>query len=231
MVEVGGARPFNPRDDRNVTNLDPSKPLYAIRGSYKGYQCAPVNDIDRNAGRNCNLYDSQHAEGFCFHDTFGDWHCNMIDPDSKLISQIAAPPGGIKPAVKPAGEKDAKNPTPKQGEPQEDKKDAVVGEGSKYAKPDFSAMDQYFEILKYKYDLNGAIAVTVKAKLDYADRTGNGWYIDFYDADDVSLCIQHRLLEGSYPVDAGKNEVLTAFGCGEEVMKRTKKVVITKIPG
>ncbi len=236
-VEVGGPRPFNPRDDRNVRNLDPKQPLYGIRGSYKQYQCSPVSNYMRNAGRNCFVYDHQHAEGYCYKDTFGDWHCGMRDTGAQLVSQIAAPPGGAQPDVKPGEEKPKENPQAKpnqeqggnKGGQQGDNKDATGGDATGYVKPDFSEMDPYFEILSYKYDRRGALTVTVKNKVNYPDRPRSGWHIDIYDENGVSLCLQHRLVEQTFPEGAGKNETFTAYGCGEEAMKRAKKVVITKI--
>jgi hypothetical protein len=63
--------------------LDPSKPVYPIRGSYDKYQCDALNPKlgmkGRNAGDNCSVYPNPKAEGICYTTTFGEWDCLMQD--------------------------------------------------------------------------------------------------------------------------------------------------------
>lgn len=72
-------------------NGDPDGLVYAIRGSYKKYQCIAPSSYTP-AGQNCNVYDNPRASGVCFRDKFADWVCNMGDltNSTQIIKQ--APP-------------------------------------------------------------------------------------------------------------------------------------------
>jgi hypothetical protein len=76
VVEVGKGRPFNQATDSN-TSIDPSQPVYPIRGSYVGWQCGVVGQPNSAAGKNCARNDASKVAGVCYKDTFGDWHCGM----------------------------------------------------------------------------------------------------------------------------------------------------------
>jgi hypothetical protein len=80
-VEIGKGRPYQPTDKAH--KLDPSKPVYPIRGSYDKYQCDALNPKlgmkGRNLGDNCFVYPNPKAEGICYISTFGEWDCIMSD--------------------------------------------------------------------------------------------------------------------------------------------------------
>lgn len=79
-VEIGRARRYNPNDDLNMNDVDPSQPVYPIRGSLTGYGCNPVdNSILHNAGKNCLVTRQPNAKGLCYKTTFGDWKCSLFD--------------------------------------------------------------------------------------------------------------------------------------------------------
>ncbi|HEY5481280.1 MAG TPA: hypothetical protein VIL39_07355 [Verrucomicrobiae bacterium] len=78
-IELGAARPFNYNQDSASTGIDVRSVVYDARGKYTSYQCIPqsaaLNDF-ANA-HNCNKYPYTTAQGRCYKDTFGDWHCWM----------------------------------------------------------------------------------------------------------------------------------------------------------
>jgi hypothetical protein len=76
VIEVGKGRPFNALTD-SYTDIDPSQPIYPIRGSYVGWQCGVVGSIGAAAGHNCARNDGASQGGTCYKDSFGDWHCKM----------------------------------------------------------------------------------------------------------------------------------------------------------
>ena len=76
VVEVGKGRPFNPATD-SFTSVDPSQPVYPIRGSYVGWQCAVVGQINGAPGKNCARNEALKVGGVCYKDTFGDWHATL----------------------------------------------------------------------------------------------------------------------------------------------------------
>jgi hypothetical protein len=88
-VEIGKGRPYQPTDLSH--KLDPSKPVYPIRGSYEKYQCDALNPKirmkGRNPGDNCSMYPNPKATGICYSTTFGEWDCVMSD---KQIGVAAA---------------------------------------------------------------------------------------------------------------------------------------------
>jgi len=100
-VQVGSGRPFKARTDVN-SEIDPSQPVYPIRGSYVRYACdvphlwpaTNTSPAQNTAGKNCRLTDQPHASGSCFRTTFGDWHCFMKDYDNTttvLKTEIGPP--------------------------------------------------------------------------------------------------------------------------------------------
>ena len=80
-VEVGKGRPFNIVTDSGCTpctDIDPSQPVYPIRGSYTAWKCVSVHPccgINVAPGKNCFKGENPAATGMCFRSTFGDWHC------------------------------------------------------------------------------------------------------------------------------------------------------------
>jgi len=80
-AEIGKGRPYQITDF--ARKLDPSKPVYPIRGSFDKYQCSQLNPKihmkGRNPGDNCSLYPQPNAEGICYTTTFGEWDCVMND--------------------------------------------------------------------------------------------------------------------------------------------------------
>ena len=81
-VQVSGAsRRYNPNHDAG-TGVDEKKPVYDIRGSFDHYACSRKDSYSAktNPGKTCAVSHEVAASGTCHHDTFGDWHCTMIDP-------------------------------------------------------------------------------------------------------------------------------------------------------
>jgi len=245
-VEVGGPRPFNRLDDRNVQNLDPKQPVYPIRGSFKSYQCSQLvrkadGSIDQNSvGRNCTVYSYSNAEGFCFKTTFGDWRCGMTDPERKVVEQKVAPPGGAT-VAQTANKKDdaaAKkdDAARKNTEQPKDKPSAEkAGDdtpGANYPKPDFSAMEQWYEIVRYEYDpVEHTLNVWIKPKV--ANRPHN-FSMQFFDKDGV-LVDPYDPKWGfgvslDYVVAVGQVQKATVYTPREEAMKRVVSAKLVKMP-
>jgi hypothetical protein len=83
-------------------DLDFNQPVWNIRGSFTQYQCAQFTSMlsqHANAyGRahNCNATDMPTATGFCYKNTFGEWHCIMSDSAHVIIGtrEYVLPPEG-----------------------------------------------------------------------------------------------------------------------------------------
>ncbi len=96
VIQVGSPRPFNMSVDAGASAIDTSAQVYDIRGSYTQYQCAAQTTM-ANAfanSHNCNKYIKTAAQGSCFRDTFGDWHCSMTAKAGSGQIQNQLPPAG-----------------------------------------------------------------------------------------------------------------------------------------
>jgi hypothetical protein len=91
-VEVGGGIPLlqMPMIHR-PGGADPNTTVYAIRGSYKKYQCTVISKVYPDAGKNCRVYDVPKATGNCYRTNFGEWSCKM-DGDTDYGTAGQAPP-------------------------------------------------------------------------------------------------------------------------------------------
>jgi hypothetical protein len=96
VVQVGSARPFNMGLDSRAAAIDTRASVYDIRGSYTQYQCG-VQSTMLNAfanTHNCDKYIFTAAQGACWRDTFGDWHCSMAGKAGSGQIQNQMPPAG-----------------------------------------------------------------------------------------------------------------------------------------
>jgi hypothetical protein len=77
--------------------IDPREPIWDIRGSFTSYLCKSLgsltasNDIART--HNCSVSDHPNAVGYCYKDTFGDWHCGMLGGATNERSNVLPPAG------------------------------------------------------------------------------------------------------------------------------------------
>jgi hypothetical protein len=79
-------------------DIDPSQPVWDIRGSLTQYQCTQTSP-DQNAyarTHNCSVNDLPAATGYCYKNTFRDWHCVMGDPQNATLNtrEHVLPPEG-----------------------------------------------------------------------------------------------------------------------------------------
>jgi hypothetical protein len=87
-------RPFNPVTD-SAQGIDPSQPVYDIRGAFRMYQCADKSSMlpSQDQTKNCRYEDYQNTKGSCWRDTFADWHCELsYSPNYRNKSDPVAPP-------------------------------------------------------------------------------------------------------------------------------------------
>jgi hypothetical protein len=74
-VEVSKGHAFTMYDQ--APNIDVSQTVYGIRGSFKAYHCAVVDGAVTLADKNCMTSEFPTANGNCYKDNFGDWHCGL----------------------------------------------------------------------------------------------------------------------------------------------------------
>lgn len=96
VIQVGSARAFNYSLDSSATAIDTRAPVFDIRGTYTSYQCG-VQSTMLNAfanTHNCNKDVYTTAQGACWKDTFGDWHCSMAGKTGPGRVTAQMPPAG-----------------------------------------------------------------------------------------------------------------------------------------
>ena len=150
-VQVSKGRPYNIREDINVPNIDIKVLVYPIRGSYKRYSCDPTRPDRTNYKRNCTIYTAPNATGLCYKDTFGDWHCGMTDARTgDYTDRDVPPPGGA--IDQPKDEKTVINKNQQNKDTQQaENKTAENKDENGFPKPDFSALEKWYDIVRYEY--------------------------------------------------------------------------------
>jgi hypothetical protein len=84
---------------REITaaTIDPSQPIWDIRGGFTIYRCfalatlTATNDFART--HNCWQIDQTTATGYCYKDTFGDWHCGLLGTKTEWQANVLPPAG------------------------------------------------------------------------------------------------------------------------------------------
>ena len=76
QVEVGKSRPYSAGADSGAGEIDPSQPVYPVRGTWDSYTCwEPTHN--GTIGKNCNSQKAAPIAGACYRTTFGDWSCRV----------------------------------------------------------------------------------------------------------------------------------------------------------
>ena len=99
---------------------------------------------------------------------------------------------------------------------------------AKYPKPDFSAMEEFWEIISYEYDFttNGTpkFTVVVKKKQEKAPRA---WDVTWYDGDGVKVGHGFLGFDTLNQTKVGENARATAICPWKNEMEKVTKVVAT----
>ena len=80
-----------------AARMDPREPIWDIRGSFTSYRCDALgsliaqNDFART--HNCWVSDQPTATGYCYKDTFGDWHCGLLGSLINWRTNVLPPEG------------------------------------------------------------------------------------------------------------------------------------------
>ena len=101
---------------------------------------------------------------------------------------------------------------------------------AKYPKPDFSAMEQYWEVVSYEYDFTGngipTFIVVAKKKDKQVPRN---WTVTWYDGDGVKVASAKPLwFDNNDTAKVGEPVRAEAFAPFKRVMPTVKKVVVTE---
>jgi hypothetical protein len=172
VTQIGKGSPYKPGVDFNVDDLDPHFLIYPIRGSFKKYQCGKPDASD--GGKSCRLYDEANAQGRCYKDTFGQWQCSMDDKTVGFNDYTeVAPPGGAVNQTDATTKKLAANNQPKTNGQTAEKKTEVAVEKDEngFPKPDFSALEKWYQITRYEYaPIEKKLYIYFKTDVAYRER-------------------------------------------------------------
>lgn len=236
-VEVGGGIPYAAIiGHRSFPEVDVKHPVYPIRGSHTQYQCNPESDYYQ-PGKNCTRYEHKQAKGYCYKTTFGDWRCHQSQdsiPNDNIFSNVA-PPKGNNTATnttatndKPAETKNTKQTPERKNEPNTDRDENGI------AKPDFSALEKDFEIVRYEYDTSmrpPAIYIIAKVKKSNGGTSSLGYETFFYDADGINVMqpTERIWAISGDPGKVGDTVKLRIWTPSESQMQdKVKKIVVTR---
>lgn len=229
VTQIGKGSPYKPGVDFNVDDLDPKFLIYPIRGSFKKYQCGQPDLFE--PGKSCHLYDEANAQGRCYKDTFGEWQCSMDDKTVGFNDYTeVAPPGGAVKQTDTTKKPAINNQTDKTAETATKKVEAENKGDGEYPKPDFSAMEQSYEIVKYEYaPLEGLLYVYVKPKVELNQRELR-FQVKFLDKDGTPVFGGGYPLSSAYIYDAKVGDVvkMSVTIPNETNMKKAVSAVIFK---
>ena len=80
-----------------AARIDPRQPIWDIRGSFTSYQSVALASVmagnDFASTHNCRMAEQPSATGYCYKDTFADWHCGMISGAAKWKTNMLPPEG------------------------------------------------------------------------------------------------------------------------------------------
>ena len=246
-TEVGGGIPYAAIiGHRSFPEVDVKHPVYPIRGSHTQYQCNPESDYYQ-PGKNCTRYEHRNAKGYCYKTTFGDWRCHQSQdsiPNDNIFSNVPPPKGdknaganktevndksaNTKNANQPVGMKDTKQTTRT-----EDKTDAGRDENG-FVKPDFSALEKDYEIVRYESDISTrppAIYIIAKVKKSNGGTSALRYETFFYDADGINVMLPTQLVwaVSGDPGKVGDTVKLRIWTPSEQQMRdKVKKIVVQR---
>ena len=89
-LQIGSSRKFTTGD--NHTDIDSSKPVHPIRGSWTEYQCANVRMYPATGANSCSVFDKSNGSGICYQTSFGDWRCHMLAQTVNMRTGRVPPP-------------------------------------------------------------------------------------------------------------------------------------------
>src|SRR5207237_6044968 len=99
-----------------------------------------------NTNRICNLTNNPNAEGACYKKTgFGEWRCMLTDIHGEVIESNIPPPGSAKQNT------DAEQKTQTKNDEQHANEKTTIADknADSFSKPDFSEMEEWFDIVRY----------------------------------------------------------------------------------
>lgn len=237
-VEVGGGIPYAAIiGHRSFPEVDVKHPVYPIRGSHTQYQCNPESDYYQ-PGKNCTRYEHREAKGYCYKTTFGDWRCHQSQssiPNESIVSNVPPPKGdgnaaGNKTATnnKTAETKNVNQTAETKDAPNTDRDE------NGFVKPDFSALEKDFEIVRYESDTSTrppAIYIIAKVKKSNGGTSALRYETFFYDADGINVMLpteQVWAVSGD-PGKVGDTVKLRIWTPSERQMQdKVKKIVIAR---
>ena len=81
-----------------AARIDPREPIWDLRGSFNLYSCRALDSLiaSNNIARthNCSMSEQSNATGYCYKDTFGDWHCGLMGTNIVNERTNVLPPQG-----------------------------------------------------------------------------------------------------------------------------------------
>ena len=94
-VQIAKGRPYSAWSDSGASEIDPTATVYPIQGRITTFQCSRRDAmLGQDPDRNCLRSDSDPANGTCYKNTFGEWHCLIMGAGVFTQGYQPPPTGG-----------------------------------------------------------------------------------------------------------------------------------------
>lgn len=103
---------------------------------------------------------------------------------------------------------------------------SVSAQDDKYPKPDFSAMEKYYEVTKYEYDFNANVPVFYVVVKRKAENVPKWWIIKWFDGDGVALSTGSFLFDPGYKASVDDPMRSKAYAPWKREMPKVKRIVV-----
>lgn len=103
---------------------------------------------------------------------------------------------------------------------------SVSAQDDKYPKPDFSAMEKYYEVSKYEYDFNANIPLFFVVAKRKTESVPKWWIVKWFDADGVVISTGGLLFDPGYKASVDDPMRSSTYAPWKREMPKVKRIVV-----
>lgn len=103
---------------------------------------------------------------------------------------------------------------------------SVSAQGDKYPKPDFSAMEKYYEVIKHEYDFNANIPSFIVVAKRKEENVPKWWIVKWFDADGVVLSSGSLLFDPGFKAAVDDPMRTSTYAPWKREMPKVKRIVV-----
>ncbi len=103
---------------------------------------------------------------------------------------------------------------------------SIFAQDNKYPKPDFSAMEKYYEVIKYEYDFNANIPLFIVVAKRKEENVPKWWIVKWFDADGVVISSGGLLFDPGFKATVDDPMRTSAYAPWKREMPKVKRIVV-----